>query len=230
MIDRTLGREAGMRGSGVTRRDLLVGGWMTLTVLAFYHNFLFVHSTGLSYLYAFGAYGFGTVYARYDAVIRRLLVIGTIGGFIELLGDYFLVRIAETLVYPTGYPFLLRSPAYMPFAWAILIAFMGYVALRFADRWGSLAAYIGPSAFAFVSESGYESFASNGGGWVYTTAPLGWIGHAPLFIVIAEALMFATSYYWVRREWLTAGVGIGLTITVSYIVVYYLFALVGSLV
>lgn len=196
---------------------------MLVTVVAFYHNFLFTKSTELSYLYAFGSYTAGLLYARSDTTVRRLLTMGTIGGFIELLGDAFLVRIAGTLVYPTGYPFLMSSPAYMPFAWAILIAFMGYVGLRLYETIGSVAAYVGPAVFAFVTESGYESLASQGGGWVYTAAPLAWVGHAPLFIVAAEAVMFASVFYWVRRRPLVGGFGIGLTINVSYIVVYYLF-------
>lgn len=209
--------------SSLTKRDFVVGGWMLITVIAYYHNFLVTQSTALSYGYAFASYGFGVLFARYDATIKHLLVIGTIGGTIELVGDYFLVAVAGTLVYPTGYPFLLRSPAYMPFAWAILIAFMGYIGLRLAEEVGTTAAYIGPAVFAFVAESGYESLASRGGGWTYTTAPLAWIGHAPLFIVVAEAIMFASIYYWVKRNSITGGVGIGATIIASYVGVYYLF-------
>lgn len=211
-------------------RDRFVGGWMAVTMVAFYHNFLFVHSTGLSYAYTFAAYGIGVVYASYDATVRRLLAIGTVGGGIELLGDHFLVHVAGTLVYPSGYPFLLSSPAYMPFAWAILVTFMGYVALRLYIEFGRPAAYLGPAAFAFVAESGFESVASLGGGWTYTSAPLAWIGHAPLFVVVAEAVMFASSYYWVRKNMLVAGIGIGCTINVSYVGVYYLFVVIESVV
>lgn len=105
--------------------------------------------------------------------MRRLLVVGTIAGFVELLGNRFLVATAGTLVYPSGYPFLLRSPADMPFAWAILVVFMGYVGLRLATEAGRTAAYLGPATLALLAESGNESFASLGGGWTYTSAPLG---------------------------------------------------------
>lgn len=227
-MSRNTSRLTGIR-TGLTSRDVFVGIWMLVTVVAYYHNFLFVQSTALSYVYAFAAYGVGVVYARYDTTVKHLLAIGTIGGFLELLGDYFLVTIAGTLVYPSGYPFLLRSPVYMPFAWALLIVFMGYVGLRLADEYGTAAAYLGPAIFAFVAESGYESLASQGGGWTYLTAPLGWIGHAPLFIVVAEAVMFASSYYWVRQNVLVGGVGIGSTISISYVGIYYLFVAIESL-
>lgn len=216
--------------SALTQHDLLVGGWMLITVLAYYHNFLFIHSTALSYGYAFAFYGIGVVFAWYDATMRDLLIIGTIGGIVELVGDYFLVTVAGTLVYPSGYPFLLRSPVYMPFAWAILIVFMGYLGLRLADEVGNTAAYLGPAVFAFVAESGFESLASRGGGWTYTSAPLGWLIHAPLFIVVAEAVMFASVYYWVKRGPIKGGIGIGVTIVGSYIGIYYLFALLAAIV
>lgn len=211
------------------RRDLLIGVWMLVTVIAYYHNFLFIQSTGLSYAYAFISYGVGVAFAWYDATVRHLLAIGTIGGLLELLGDHFLVHYAGTLVYPTGYPFVLSSPAYMPFAWAILITLMGYVGIRLAEEVGTRAAYLGPAVLAFIAESGYESLASQGGGWVYTHAPLGWIGHAPLFIVLSEAVMFATVYYWVQKRTLIGGIGIGTTINATYVGVYYAFELLGRL-
>lgn len=211
----------------LTSRGLVVGSWMLVTVVAYYHNFLFVQPTALSY--AFASYGVGAAYARHDTTVKHLLGIGTVGGFVELLGDYFLVTVAGTLVYPSGYPFLLRSPAYMPFAWALLITFMGYVGLRLADEYGTTAAYLGPAIVAFIAESGYESLASQGGGWTYLAAPLGWVGDALLFIVVAEAVMFASSYYWVRKNTLVGGIGIGSTITVSYVGVYYIFVVASSI-
>jgi hypothetical protein len=117
----------------------------------------------------------------------------------------------------------------MPFAWALLITFMGYIGLRLHEEIGTFAAYLGPAVFAFVAESGFESLASQGGGWSYMTAPLGWVGHAPLFIVVAEAVMFASSYYWAKQDALTGGFGIGVTINLSYVGVYYLFVLVSNL-
>lgn len=229
MSHRTTTTVARIRAS-LTRRDALVGGWMALTVLAYYHNFLVTQSTARSYGYAVVFYGVGLVFARYDATLRRLLVVGTIAGVVELLGDYFLVATVGTLVYPTGYPFLLRSPAYMPLAWALLVVFMGYVGWRLADEVGNRTAYLGPAVLALVAESGFESLASRGGGWTYTTAPLGWIGHAPLFIVVAEAVMFATVYYWLQRKPLAGGLGMGITIVASYVGVYYLFVLVAAIV
>lgn len=215
--------------STLTRTDWLVAAWMAATTVAFYHNFLVLHSTSLSYLYGFGAYGVGLVLARWDPTVRRLLVMGTVGGFVELLGDLFLVTTADTLVYPGGLPFLLRSPAYMPFTWAVLIAFMGYLAIRLRSVAGPVAASLGPAVVALVAESGFESLASRGGGWVYTSAPLAWVGHAPAFVLVAEALMFATVFYWADRRPVVGGVGMGLTIDLCYAGVYYLFVFLATL-
>lgn len=202
---------------------------MIATIIAYYHNFLFLQSLELTYVYAFVSYGIGVVYAYVDGLVRKLVAIGTIGGILELLGDHFLVHVADSLVYPYQYSPVLSSPVYMPFAWAVLIVFMGYVAVRLREEVGVVAAYLGPAMFAFVSESGYESLASQGGGWSYMSAPLEWIGHAPLFIVVAEAVMFASSYYWVKQNPVKGGIGIGLTINASYVGVYYLFVALSVL-
>lgn len=212
----------------LSTRDSIVGAWMLAMVAAFYHNFLFAQSTGLSYLYSLIFFAAGCLYALYDSRIRHLMIVGTIAGFLELFGDWFLVHGAGSLRYPGGYPFLLASPAYMPLAWALLVVFLGYLGLRLREEVGPAAASIGPAIFALVAESGFESLASRGGGWTYEAAPLGWIGHAPLFILIAEALMFATVAHWVERDWWIGGVGLGMTINASYVGVYYLFLLVGG--
>lgn len=41
--------------------------------------------------------------------------------------------------------------------------------------------------------------------------------------------MFASSYYWAKQDALTGGFGIGVTINLSYVGVYYLFVLVSNL-
>lgn len=133
----------------------------------------------------------------------------------ELLDDYFLVETAGTLVYPSGHAFLLRFPVYVPFGLAIRIVFMGYVGLRLVDEMGRTAGYALPAAFAFVVERGFESLVSRSGGWTYTTDPFGWIGHAPLFILVAEAAMFASAYYWVKQDSVTGGLGMGATMVLS---------------
>lgn len=212
----------------LSTRDYIVVVWMLAMVAAFYHNFLFVQSTGLSYLYSLIFFAVGLLYACFDADIRHLMLVGTVAGFVELFGDWFLVHGADSLRYPRGYPYLFASPAYMPLAWALLVVFLGYLGWRLHEEVGPAAASIGPALFALVAESGFESLASRGGGWTYEAAPLGWVGHAPLFILVAEALMFATVYKWIERDWWVGGIGMGMTVNASYVAVYYIFSLVGG--
>lgn len=108
-------------------------------------------------------WGFG----RYDSPMKHLLVIGTIHGAIELVGDNFLVTGAGTLVYPSGYTFLLRSPAYMPYAWSLLVVIMEFLGIRLADTMGETAGYLGSTVAAFIAESSFESLASRGAVDVY---------------------------------------------------------------
>lgn len=226
MIERV--QNSWSRGPTLTRMDLLVAVWMVATMGAFLHNFLFVHSPDLSFGYAFVSYGTGLLLARTDQTIRHLLGIGTIAGFVELLGDRFLVQVVGTLTYPAGSPSLASSPAYMPFAWAVLVTFMGYVGVRLVTTFGTGVASVGPAVLAFVAESGFESLAGLGGGWTYAIAPVGWIGHAPIFIVVAEALMFSTVYFWSNRGVLVGGLGMGVTINVAYVLTYHAFVLLTT--
>ncbi|GAB3257315.1 hypothetical protein GCM10027347_19690 [Larkinella harenae] len=54
-----------------------------------------------------------------DSFLRKLLVLGLIAGIGELLADWWLVDTTGTLVYPNKESMLIRSPFYMPFAWAV---------------------------------------------------------------------------------------------------------------
>lgn len=211
----------------ITRLDRVVAAWMLLTVVAFYANFLVVQSTALTSAAAVGSYGLALALASRYEPLRHLVAVGTVAGLVELAGDAFLVAVADSLVYPATHPMLWASPAYMPLAWAVLVAFIGYLALRLHAVAGLAAAVVGPAVFAFVSEAGFESFASHGGGWTYVAAPAAWVGNAPLFVLVAEAAMFATTIAWVRRDWVSGGLGMGASIVAAYAGTYWLFATLG---
>ncbi|MEM8930275.1 MAG: hypothetical protein AAGE94_03835, partial [Acidobacteriota bacterium] len=56
-----------------------------------------------------------------DEVMKRWLIFGVFAGFTELLADYWLVTSTQSLVYPVDEPHLWVSPAYMPFAWTLVL-------------------------------------------------------------------------------------------------------------
>lgn len=216
-------------GSRLTRADRWLLGWVAVNLAVFLHVALLAPSLPLAYAYNGLLYAIGGVLAYLDRTIRRAFLLGTVAGVVELAADHFLVEVASVLVYPEYLPFLLSSPLYMPLAWAIVTTQLGYLALRLDEEFGPRAAALGPAVLAMVLMGFYESYAYDAGLWAYEGGPLLAIGHAPLFIVLAEGLMFATVGYWLRRGPLRGGIGFGVTIGVSYAGAYYLLAGIAAL-
>lgn len=209
--------------------DWRVLGWVAVNVILFGHVVLSQPPLWVTYLYNGILFGIGGILAFYTQTLRRVFTLATVAGVVELGGDYFLVSIAETLVYPQALPMLVQSPLYMPLAWAIVTTQLGYLAIRLDAVYGRVAASVGPAAVATGLIWFYETGAHVAGIWSYAHAPVLMIGNAPAFIIAAEAIMFATLSYFVRRSNpLLAGVGFGLVITASYVGVYGLFAVIAG--
>lgn len=208
--------------------DVRVLGWLAVNVVLFSHVVLTQPPLWVTYLYNVVLYGIGGTLAYRYSTLRRVFVLATIAGIVELGADYFLVVIADTLVYSQSLPMLVESPAYMPLAWAIVTTQLGYLALRLSDAERRLAASAAPSIIAMGLIWFYETGAHVAGIWGYTNAPILMVGNAPAFIIVAEGIMFATLFYFVERSNpITAGVGFGLVIMASYVGVYGLFAAIG---
>lgn len=116
----------------------------------------------------------------------RLFVFGLAMGFTELVNDTYLVD-RQLLVYAPGGPFVLDTPLYMPFSWALLVITNGSIA---AWLWGRLGPRRSPLAMAVVSGlyiPGFEALAAKADWWHYQHVPF-WLG-APAFVVVGEALL-----------------------------------------
>lgn len=213
----------------VTKTDRWVLGCWAVNLGLFLHVVLFETPLWLTYLYNGLLYGIIAVIGYYSHRIRNIVVLGTVAGFVELGADHFLVAVAGTLVYPESLPMLGSSPLYMPLAWAIVITHLGYVGIRVNEIYGREAAMVGPSIAAMALIGVYEYGAFYAGIWEYVRAPLVTLGHVPLFIVVAEGLIFATLHEFVQLERpLTAGVGFGLLITIIYTTTYGLFSAIAA--
>lgn len=208
-----------------TRTDLCVAVWLVLTPLSLIHVSTVDQGLALTHVYNVGLYLIGAAIAYHDRTVRRLLIIASVAGVVELLGDHFLVMIGS-LVYPHFVAELLSSPLYMPLSWAIAISQIGYIAYRLDEIYGRRAAIIGPSVGAMLLIGFYESFAKTAGIWEYVFAPFAFIGGAPVYIVAAEGLMFATLIFFIRRDWPApvSGLGFGVVINLSYVLSYAIFS------
>lgn len=211
---------------GINRTDKLIAGWIVLTPISLIHVSTLSDPLPATHLYNVLLYLIGAGIAFRDDRVRNLLVLASVAGVVELLADYFLVSIG-TLTYPFYLAWLLKSPLYMPLSWAIAITQIGYITLRIDETVGRRAAIVVPAVAAAILIGFYESFARTAGIWAYEVAPFAYIGHAPVFIIAAEALMFGTLVFFVRHDRpAIAGIGFGLVILLSYVLTFYVFSLV----
>lgn len=207
------------------RTDRWVLGFWILNLAVFLHVVVFETPLWLTYAYNGLLYCVGGVLASYSRRVRTPFVLGTVAGVVELVADSFLVDFTGTLVYPDGLPTLLHSPLYMPLAWAIVITQLGYVGIRLSETYGRRVAAVVPALTAATLVGFYEYGAFYAGIWEYVGAPLLLVGHVPLYVVVAEGIMFACLHEFVRLDRpVVAGVGFGLLVGASYSGTYFAFA------
>ncbi len=213
----------------LTRLDRWMLGWWLLNLAVFLHVVLFSTPLWVTYAYNGLLYLVGAAISYRWKLVRNVFVLGTVAGVLELGVDHFLVAFTGTLVYPDSLPMLVSSPLYMPLAWAIVTTHLGYIGIRLAQVSGRKAAAAGPAITAMMLIGFYEYGAFHAGIWEYVDSPLFMLGHVPLYIVVAEGIMFATLYEFVRIERpVVAGIGFAFVITVSFVGTYTLFAILGG--
>lgn len=212
-----------------TTTDGWMFGWWVLNALCFAHVVLFPQPLLVTYAYNALLYVVGAAIASVDRTVRKLFVLATVAGVVELGVDRFLVEVTGTLVYPESAPMLLSSPLYMPLAWAIVTTQLGYLASRLDDTVGATIAALVPAGLAMGLIGVYETGARLAGIWAYESAPLLMVGNAPLYILLAEGVMFASLWYFARWDApVVAGVGFGAVISASYVGSYYLLVAIAA--
>jgi hypothetical protein len=118
-----------------------------------------------------------------DLQLGQWLLFGLAAGFVELGSDWWLVR-TGTLVYPPDEPMIWASPAYMPFAWAVVLAQIGVVGAWLKQRYGLLPATLLTALLSGVNIPIYEHLAKDAHFWFYQHTPM--LFNAPLYVIGAE--------------------------------------------
>jgi len=185
-------------------------GWIAATILSY------------------GVFGILLIYSlsKKDLQMLVFLLFGMVAGFTELLADYWLVKGINDLEYAGSEPFILVSPAYMPFAWAVVLSQIGFIGWRIAQRIGMLKASIIIGIVGGIIIPIYEHSAKGACWWVYKD----WtheFWNAPYYIILGEALICLV-LPWIfetikAKKWLLAsGLGVlhGLWIFISYYISY----------
>jgi hypothetical protein len=188
----------------------LVGwGWPTATIISF----------AMPLIYSW------YVWRNHESLLGRILLFGFAAGWTELLADRWLVEVTATLVYLPGGPFVVRSPLYMPFAWAIVTTQLSYFGWWMAKRWGLPIASFLIALFGAVNIPLYEQWAKNADWWYYRATPM--LGNTPLYIIGGEFLIAlslpAAIALIEKRHWsvsIAAGIFQGLWIWGSYFIAF----------
>jgi len=121
-----------------------------------------------------------------DPLFSRLLVFGLVVGFGELPADALDVLVSKTLVYPIGEPMIWTSPAYMPFAWMMVMVQMGFIAWWLRGRFGAVKAMVIMAVLGATYVPAYEVIAKYAEYWYYRDCPMAFHA-APYYVILTES-------------------------------------------
>lgn len=120
-----------------------------------------------------------------DRVVGRLLLFGLSLGMVELIADALCVRYTGTLDYSVARsPLLGLSPLWMPMAWMIVAAQIGYVGTCLMRRFGTGGGMVLTALLGAINIPFYEEMAYHASWWRYQHCRM--LGHTPLYIIVAE--------------------------------------------
>lgn len=126
-----------------------------------------------------------------DKVLARLLLFGLGLGIVELLADTLCVRYTDTLSYTAAHsPMLWLSPFWMPTAWMVVAAQIGYLGRRLIARFGAVRGMALTALLGAVNIPFYEEMAYHAHWWQYQHCRM--LGHTPLYIIVAEMVIGLT--------------------------------------
>jgi hypothetical protein len=141
---------------------------------------------------AWWGYGLSAVFLAYaaltrDTILLKFFLFCVTAGFAELVSDAWLVNFTGTLVYPIPEPMLIKSPAYMPFSWTVVLMEVGYIGWLLSYRWKMITTSIFLCLLGAMLVPLYESWAIHAGWWYYHHTFQ--IHNVPVYVVIAEGLL-----------------------------------------
>ena len=158
----------------------------------------------------------------------RFLIFATFAGFTELIADYWLVNITDTLIYPANEPMLFVSPAYMPFSWIVVLIQIGFIGFLISKQKSLIVTSLVVGVLGCIIIPIYEYFAINAEWWFYEACEM-W-GIVPIYIFIAEGLLMLSIPNLFNRcenaslKWIPLlGITQGLVMWLACIAAFYLF-------
>ena len=123
-----------------------------------------------------------------DRIMARLLLFGLGLGLVELIADALCVRFTQTLDYSVAEsPMLGLSPFWMPTAWLVVGAQIGYLGAWLIRRVGSGKGIALTALLGAVNIPFYEEMAYHAHWWRYQRCLR--VGHTPVYIIVAELII-----------------------------------------
>lgn len=121
-----------------------------------------------------------------DGHVVQWLLFGLSAGWVELFTDAWLVQ-TGTLLYPPDEPMIWLSPAYMPFAWTMVLTQIGLLGAWLRPRTSFLVATLLTALIAGINIPIYEHLAKGANWWFYHYTPM--LFSAPYYVIAAEFLL-----------------------------------------
>jgi hypothetical protein len=150
---------------------LIDGGWLSATILNVVVDLLIIWY----------------IVTNRDVFLGKLLVMGIVGGIIELLfSDPWAVN-GGTLVYERGGIFIIDSPLYMPLGWAYVLLQIGYLSWWVLQQRGVVASVLVATILGGTNIPTYEALARSAHWWYYQHVPM--IVGAPYYVILGEAFI-----------------------------------------
>ena len=126
-----------------------------------------------------------------DKPMARLLLFGLGLGLMELVADALCVTFTGTLDYSVSRSAQIGlSPFWMPTAWLVVAAQIGYLGRRFMQRFGNLRGMALTALLGAVNIPFYEEMAWHAHWWRYQNSRM--LGHTPYYIIVSEMVIGLT--------------------------------------
>lgn len=137
---------------------------------------------------AYVAYAVYAIKIR-DHTLWLWLIFGFFTGLTELASncDYFLVEEMKVLIYPSDFPKIGVTPAYLRFGWGLIFTTLGLIGLYIRKRSPtSVEATLLTAALGAILISVFENLARQAGWWYYQKTPM--LIWTPYFVNVFEFL------------------------------------------
>ncbi|MEI6583442.1 MAG: FAD-dependent oxidoreductase [Chitinophagia bacterium] len=167
-------------------------------------------------------------FSKADSFMQRIIVLGTAAGFTELLANNWLIKGLHALNFPDHQPSFFSTPAYMPFAWALILVQIGYVGYIYSFKKSTTKAFILNFSLGILLIAVFNIVAKNAHWWEYAKSEH-MLLQTPTFILLGNGLICAVLPFIFRQQLNSStrisfliGIGLGLWIFAAYLLSHIL--------